>query len=275
MKASTDTYLWGCNIGEGAFARVVHARRKLAPGVGVFVARASEADVADANAARAPSRDAATILTLSEDGETATVKFASSNNRGGGDEADAADTAEGEDEGTSVSVSSLEVAEHLAIKIMEKLHIINNNKVEYVKQEKTILARLSGSPWVVRLCASFQDADNVYMAMPLAHGGVLQQLIARRRAEQSSQSSSSSSSSSSAQSVDAALSQPEARFYLAEVVAALRFLHGKGVVHRDLKPENILVMGSGHLRLTDFGTALDLTGGGDGGDGGVSERKRK
>ena len=69
--------------------------------------------------------------------------------------------------------------------------------------------------------------------------------------------------------------EERARFYLAEVVAALRFLHGKGVVHRDLKPENILVMGSGHLRLTDFGTALDLTGGGDGGDGGVSERKRK
>ena len=272
MKASTDTYLWGCNIGEGAFARVVHARRKLAPGVGVFVARASEADVR-ANAARAPSRDAATILTLSEDGETATVKFASSNNRGG-DEADAADTAEGEDEGTSVSVSSLEVAEHLAIKIMEKLHIINNNKVEYVKQEKTILARLSGSPgWCASARRSRTPTTSTWPCpSPTAAscssssraGGPSSRRSRRRRRRRRRRS---------AQSVDAALSQPEARFYLAEVVAALRFLR-EGRCAPGPQAENILVSGSGHLRLTDFGTALDLTGGGDGGDGGVSERKR-
>jgi serine/threonine protein kinase len=56
-------------------------------------------------------------------------------------------------------------------------------KVEYVKQEKTFLAKLSGSAWVVRLLASFQDKDNVYMVMPLAHGGMLHGLIQQRKEE--------------------------------------------------------------------------------------------
>lgn len=140
-SATTD-YLWGRNIGEGSFSRVVHARRKLAP-------------------------------------------------------------------------------EHLAIKIMEKLFIVHNNKVEHVKQEKSILVRLSGSAWVIRLLAAFQDADNVYMVMPLAHGGNLLQLINRRREAASARGAE-----------DAALSHPDARFYFAEIVAALRYLHSERVVHR-------------------------------------------
>lgn len=53
----------------------------------------------------------------------------------------------------------------------------------------------------------------------------------------------------------------EAQFYTAELIVGLRFLHSKNIVHRDLKPENILVMSNGHLKLTDFGTALDTTAG--------------
>ena len=36
-------------------------------------------------------------------------------------------------------------------------------KVEYVKQEKNFLAKLGGSPWVIRLVAAFQDKDHIYM----------------------------------------------------------------------------------------------------------------
>lgn len=61
--------------------------------------------------------------------------------------------------------------------------------------------------------------------------------------------------------VDVAMMAKEAQFYMAELIVALRFLHSKDIVHRDLKPENILVMANGHLKLTDFGTALDTTAG--------------
>ncbi|XP_010908772.2 protein kinase PINOID 2 [Elaeis guineensis] len=46
------------------------------------------------------------------------------------------------------------------------------------------------------------------------------------------------------------------RFYAAEVLLALEYLHMLGVVYRDLKPENILVREDGHIMLSDFDLSL-------------------
>ncbi|XP_073007998.1 serine/threonine-protein kinase OXI1-like [Typha latifolia] len=48
------------------------------------------------------------------------------------------------------------------------------------------------------------------------------------------------------------------RFYAAELVLALEYLHGSGIVYRDLKPENILIQENGHIMLVDFDLSTRL-----------------
>lgn len=55
--------------------------------------------------------------------------------------------------------------------------------------------------------------------------------------------------------------EPTSRFYAAEIVLILEFLHNvEGVAYRDLKPENILIDAEGHLKLVDFGFAKKIGG---------------
>lgn len=61
------------------------------------------------------------------------------------------------------------------------------------------------------------------------------------------------------------------RYYSAQILDTIEYMHIKGVIHRDLKPENVLLDDQMRVKITDFGTAKILdppekTGDGTNGD---------
>lgn len=118
-----------------------------------------------------------------------------------------------------------------AMKVLNKQEMIKRNKIKRALAEQEILAS-SNHPFIVTLHHSFQSEDYLYLCMEYCMGGeFFRALQARERKS---------------------ICENDARFYAAEVTAALEYLHLMGFIYRDLKPENILLHQSGHIMLSDF-----------------------
>ena len=52
-----------------------------------------------------------------------------------------------------------------------------------------------------------------------------------------------------------------ARFYTAQIVLALEYLHSNNIIYRDLKPENVFIDHQGYIKLGDFGFAKTIGSG--------------
>ena len=50
-------------------------------------------------------------------------------------------------------------------------------------------------------------------------------------------------------------SEAKAKFYIAEILIALKDLHRRNIIYRDLKPDNVVIDNDGHAKLIDFGMA--------------------
>ena len=59
------------------------------------------------------------------------------------------------------------------------------------------------------------------------------------------------------------LSEQQIKNFTKDILLALAYLHGKGIIHKDIKPDNILVMADSRAVLSDFGLAERMTKGTD------------
>ncbi|KAK8869530.1 hypothetical protein IAR55_000096 [Kwoniella newhampshirensis] len=118
-----------------------------------------------------------------------------------------------------------------AMKVLSKKEMIKRNKIKRALAEQEILAT-ANHPFIVTLFHSFQSQDYLFFVLDYCMGGEFFRALQTRPGK--------------------CLSEEHAKFYAAEVTAALEYLHLNGYIYRDLKPENILLHQSGHIMLSDF-----------------------
>lgn len=122
-----------------------------------------------------------------------------------------------------------------AVKVMDNEFLSGKKKIQRAQTEKEILEILD-HPFLPTLYAHFTTNKYSCLVMEYCPGGDLHVL----RQKQLTKS----------------FPEKAARFYAAEILLALEYLHMLGVVYRDLKPENILVREDGHIMLSDFDLSL-------------------
>ncbi|KAG7885293.1 hypothetical protein KL936_005423 [Ogataea polymorpha] len=124
---------------------------------------------------------------------------------------------------------------YYAMKVFQKRKIVKSKQIEHTNDERRILSVLQ-HPFITRMWGTFQDTKSIFMVMDYIEGGELFSLLRKSKV----------------------FPNQVAKFYAAEVLLALEYLHSKNIVYRDLKPENILLTRSGHIKLTDFGFAKEV-----------------
>ena len=123
----------------------------------------------------------------------------------------------------------------VALKKLFKEEMHKKNQIIHVRTEKEFL-RQASCPFVVELLSSFQDDKHLYLEMEFLVGGDLMSQLIKKEI----------------------FSEYEAKFYCAQIITAVEYIHSLNCIHRDIKPDNILIDRQGHIKLSDFGLSKVL-----------------
>ncbi|XP_073177957.1 RAC-beta serine/threonine-protein kinase isoform X5 [Lepidochelys kempii] len=132
--------------------------------------------------------------------------------------------------GKVILVREKATGRYYAMKILRKEVIIAKDEVAHTVTESRVLQN-SRHPFLTALKYAFQTNDRLCFVMEYANGGELFFHLSRERV----------------------FTEDRARFYGAEIVSALEYLHSRDVVYRDIKLENLMLDKDGHIKITDFG----------------------
>ena len=122
-----------------------------------------------------------------------------------------------------------------AMKILDKKFIVKKNQVSHTQTERVLLEKLK-HPFIVKLNYAFQDSKRLYFLTEFLQGGEL--FFHLRK--------------------NSGYKEKAVRFYMAQILLALEYMHNNNYIYRDLKPENILIDKEGNIKLTDFGLSKIL-----------------
>ncbi|CAA2984407.1 serine threonine- kinase WAG1-like [Olea europaea subsp. europaea] len=119
---------------------------------------------------------------------------------------------------------------NFALKVVDR-DSLTSKKLSHVQTEAQILSSLD-HPFLPTLYAHLEASHYTCLLMDYCPKGDLHSLLSKQPGNR--------------------LPAQAVRFYTAEILLALEYLHAQGIVYRDLKPENILIREDGHIMLSDF-----------------------
>uniref|UniRef100_A0A914DDE6 Uncharacterized protein n=1 Tax=Acrobeloides nanus TaxID=290746 RepID=A0A914DDE6_9BILA len=125
--------------------------------------------------------------------------------------------------------------QYYALKAMYIPTIVAKRQVDHVHNEKKVLKKLN-HPFIVKMYDTAKDTRSLYMILEFLAGGELFSYLRMSKQFPSSM----------------------VKFYAAEIILALEYLHSMYIAYRDLKPENLMLTHDGHIKLTDFGFAKEI-----------------
>ncbi|GLJ43929.1 hypothetical protein SUGI_0915750 [Cryptomeria japonica] len=129
---------------------------------------------------------------------------------------------------------------YYSMKVMDKHQLASQGKLKSAQNEKEILQMLD-HPFVQPLYCYFETETSFYAVTDYCPGGI--NLCTLRELYPGNY-----------------FPEDTARFYAAEVLIALEYLHQlEGIVYRDLKPENVFIRSDGHIMLMDFSSSVMCT----------------
>jgi len=120
-------------------------------------------------------------------------------------------------------------------KIVPKSLLVKQHQKDKMAQEIAI-HRSVEHKHIVKFQSFFEDNDNVYILLELCRRRSLMELHKRRKA----------------------VTEPEARYFVRQVIEACQYLHNKRVIHRDLKLGNLFINDEMEMKIGDFGLATKL-----------------
>lgn len=114
-----------------------------------------------------------------------------------------------------------DTGQYFAMKVLSKQEMIQRNKVKRVMTEREILAT-TNHPFIVTLYHSFMSMDNLYFVMEYCAGGEFFRTLQKQPGR--------------------CLPEEATKFYTAEVLLALEYLHSKGFIYRGAHLESRLAL---------------------------------